>query len=96
MKPWQKNTLMGIGIPAFLAGCGLAWNFLTVAVPSHAQDESQEKRLSDVEKVAVKLGKIHEVEEAKRQQRIDDCNTSIIISCRVCRDVGIEIDECKE
>jgi hypothetical protein len=87
-NPW----LLGVGIPATLTFS----SFLGYAILSHAEDEEKEDRLSAVEQVAVKLGKIHEVEAAKREQTIEHCDTGIITSCRVCRDVGIVIDECKK
>jgi len=94
MKPWQKTILVGSATSALTGAGYLIWSFLTVAVPSHAQDAAKEKRLSDVEQVAVKLGAIHDASEAKRQQTIEYCNTGIITKCRVCQDVGIDIKEC--
>jgi hypothetical protein len=92
MRPWVKNVVMGLGIPAALSLSG----FIGYAILSHAGDDSKEKRLSDVEQVAVKLGKIHEADEAKKQQTIDHCNGGIITHCPTCRAVGVVTPTCEK
>jgi hypothetical protein len=82
---------MGLGIPAALA----FGTFVGVAILSHAEDPDREKRLSDVEKVAVQLGKIHEADEAAVAERVKLCNAGAISICSMCRDVGVELEKCK-
>ena len=85
MKPWIRNLMLGLGIPAALAFSG----FVGVAILSHAEDPDREKRLSDVEKVAVQLGKIHEADEAARARTIEMCENDQVNDCRECKNVGV-------
>ena len=76
---------MGLGIPAALSLSG----FLGYAILSHAGDDEKESRLTAVEQVAVKLGKIHEAEDAAEARTVELCNADQVSDCRTCKDVGV-------
>jgi hypothetical protein len=92
MKPWIERSLWAFGVPTAIFSAGL----ISYAIMSHAEDPDREKRLSDVEKVAVQLGKIHEADEAAVAERVKLCNAGAITACSTCREVGVELDICKK
>jgi hypothetical protein len=92
MSARLKGALWSLAV----IGTAALATFIGSAIISHAQDDSKEKRLSDVEQVAVQLGKIHEADEAKRQQTIDHCNGGIITHCPTCRAVGVVPPSCRD
>lgn len=92
MKPWQKTAALGLGIPAALA----LSSFIGYAIVTHASDDDREKRLSDVERLAVSLGDRAEDEDAAEAEVRKLCNAGAISRCAVCFDVGIVPEHCKK